>query len=128
MPGLVGNRKPPLQSVRFAAKMYGQIQGMSHHGKAMVWLLDDPTNTAVVVQNAPGTEDGVSRTTYDVEAVKVSSMGMTVGTTQGDLLVIQAPCTCGAGLTATALPMTALPGHKIDLQPAEVMPAWIRRA
>lgn len=123
---IIGRHRPELQSLRFAVKMYGVVSGLGHAGNAMVWALDD--QTVVLVQNAPNEPDGVRRTVYPVTEVKVSDRGLTAETDTGTLMLIQAPCVCGAGPTATAFPAAPDPGHKIDLQPAPVMPEWVKPA
>jgi hypothetical protein len=123
---LVGRHRPELHSVRYAVKMYGLVSGLGHGGNGMAWVLDD--QTIVVVQNSPATPDGVQRTVYPVTEVRVSGLGMTAETDTGTLSIVQAPCVCGAGPTATALPTLPDVGKKIDLQPLTEMPPWVRPA
>lgn len=123
---IIGRHRPELQSVRYAVKMYGLVSGPGHSGNAMVWALDD--QTIVVVQNASNEPDGVRRSTYPVTSLRVSSLGMTAATDVGEISLVQAPCVCGAGPTATALPTVTEVGKKIDLQPLTEMPGWIQPA
>ena len=95
------------------------------HGLGM----DD--QTVVVVQNSNAQQDqaeGVRRTIYPVTEVRVSGLGLTAETDTGTLSVVQAPCVCGAGPTATAWPVMPDVGKKVDLQPMDSMPDWIRPA
>jgi hypothetical protein len=113
--------------MRYAIKMYGLVSGQGHSGNGMVWALDD--QTIVVVQNSPTSQpEGVTRSVYPVTEVRVSSLGLTASTDTGDISVVQAPCVCGAGPTATAFPAYPEPGKKIDLQPLTEMPGWVRPA
>lgn len=124
---IVGRHRPELHSVRYALKMYGLVSGLGHSGNGMVWALSD--GTIVVIQNSPNAQpDGVARSVYPVTDVRVSGMGLTAETDTGTISVVQAPCVCGAGPTATAYPAYPDPGKKIDLQPMEAMPDWIRPA
>ena len=123
---LVGKNRPPLHSMRYAVKMYGLVSGLGHGGNGMAWVMDD--QKIVVVQNSSTSPDGVQRTVYPVTEVRVSGIGLTAETDTGTLSVVQAPCVCGAGPTATAMPQTPDPGHKIDLQPLTEMPGWVRPA
>lgn len=124
---LVGRHRPDLFSLRFAVKMYGVVTGLGHAGNAMAWVMDD--RTLVLVQNSNAQSDqmeGVRRTVYPVTEVRVSGMGLTAETDSGSLSIIQAPCVCGAGPTATAYPALPDVGTKMDLQPMTEMPDWIR--
>ena len=121
---IVGRNRPELQSLRFAAKMYGLISGLGHSGNAMIWVMSD--QTVVVVQNSSSEPEGVRRSTYPVTSVRVSGIGLTAETDTGTLSMVQAPCVCGAGPTATAFPAVIEPAKKLDLQPVTEMPDWIR--
>lgn len=126
---LVGRHRPELHSMRYAAKMYGLVSGNGHSGNGMLWVMDD--HTVVVVQNSNSPSDqaeGVSRSVYPVTSVSVSSLGLTAETDTGPVSVVQAPCVCGAGPTATAFPALPDPGKKIDLQPLTEAPEWMHRA
>ena len=92
----------------------------------MVWALDD--HNVVVIQNSSDEPDGVKRTAYPVTEMRVSGMGLVAETDTGTLSVVQAPCVCGAGPTANAYPVVADVGKKMDLQPMDAMPDWIRHA
>lgn len=118
---------PPLQRMRFALKAYGKASGQGHRGDAMLWIMED--QRAVLVQNAHGEPDGVRRIEYPVEKVTVTSFGVMVAIPGQDeaLALVQAPCVCGAGPTATALPEPMLEGHRLDLQTVDTMPEWVVR-
>lgn len=127
MTTLVGRNRPELHSMRFAIKMYGLVSGLGHGGNGMVWVMSD--QTVVVVQNSPTAQpEGVARSVYPVSEVRVSGLGLTAETETGTLSVVQAPCVCGAGPTATAFPAYPEVGKKIDLQPMTEMPEWVRPA
>jgi hypothetical protein len=124
---IIDRHRPELHSMRYAVKMYGLVSGLGHSGNGMAWVMDD--QTVVVVQNSPSTQpEGVKRTVYPVTEVRVSGLGLTAETDTGTLSVVQAPCVCGAGPTATALPTSPDVGKKIDLQPLTEMPGWVRPA
>lgn len=126
---LVGRHRPDLFSLRYAVKMYGLVSGLGHSGNGMVWVMDD--QTVVVVQNSNAQTDqaeGVKRTVYPVTGITVSGLGLTAETDTGTLSVVQAPCVCGAGPTATAYPALPGVGQKIDLQPMAEMPGWVQPA
>jgi hypothetical protein len=123
---IVGRHRPELHSMRFALKMYGLVTGNGHGGNGMLWAMDD--HTVVVIQNDAGSPEGVRRTIYPVTEIRVSSLGLTASTDTGNISVVQAPCVCGAGPTATASPGTVDVGKKIDLQPMTEMPGWIHPA
>lgn len=136
MASLVGAKRPPLQSMVWLAKVYGQVSGMGHRGKAMVWLMAD--RTAVVVQNAPNEPDSVTRTVYPIDRVQVRPPGVAIHiASDPDHLpaddqplvidVVEAPCVCGAGPAAVAIPQPLEAGHKIDLRAATEMPEWVIR-
>lgn len=138
MTGLVGNKRPPLQSMLWIAKVYGQVSGLGHRGKAMVWIMED--QTAVVVQNAPGEPDGVKRATYPIDRVVVRPPGVAIHVTpdpdrpqeSGDapmiIDVVEASCVCGAGPTATAIPTPLQDGFKVDIRQTGTKPKWVTRA
>lgn len=123
---IVGRHRPELHSMRFALKMYGLVTGNGHGGNGMLWAMDD--HTVVVIQNDAGSPEGVRRTIYPVTEIRVSSLGLTASTDTGNISVVQAPCVCGAGPTANAYPVVADVGKKMDLQPMDAMPDWIRHA
>jgi hypothetical protein len=124
---LVGRHRPELHSMRYAIKMYGLVSGLGHSGNGMAWVMDD--QTVVVVQNSPTAQpEGVTRSVYPVTEIRVSGLGLMAETDTGTLSIVQAPCVCGAGPTATAFPAAPEPGKKIDLQPLTEMPEWVRPA
>lgn len=125
---LVGRHRPELFSLRYAIRMYGLINGQGHSGNAMAWVMDDQTLVVVQNSNAQADQEGVKRTVYPVTSVTVSSLGLTAETDTGQISLVQAPCVCGAGPTATAYPALPDVGKKIDIQPLVEMPAWVRPA
>lgn len=126
---LVGRNRPVPLVVPIHIRAYGALTGDGRTGNAMLWVLAD--RTAVVVRNNYTSADGVMRTVHPVNIVRVSPHGVTISTMDDgpDLVLTLAPCVCGAGNVARAMPVpTPEDGNRVTTEVASEMPEWITRA